>query len=173
MSVLNEGIRHIGQRRMEVLPKHRPPEIEERAGYTVGREFGQVAEHEGVDYGRRDGLDHEPKRPKDGLLVDCSDVALDEEADQIAIMEKLAQIERKKTGLGLDYRRPALVFVRMCHFSHKNSARRRTSPGKMRSYSLSRTYMWSKKAPTRPIKDTSSLSRMRPSMSKALIAPTP
>jgi hypothetical protein len=72
------------------------PAYKKKERNPVGPDISQVAEDEGIHDGRHQGVDDEPKRPENRLLVLGNEVALDEEGDQIPIPNHLAKPQVKK-----------------------------------------------------------------------------
>ena len=68
----------------------------------VGADFGDAAEHDHEHDGGHDGLDKEPQRAENGLLVPGYDIALYEHAVKIAVLPKLSEVNREQAGLGFD-----------------------------------------------------------------------
>ena len=58
----------------------------------VGADFRDSAEHDHEHNSRHDGLDKEPQRAENGLLVPGDNIALHEHAIQIAVLPKLAKV---------------------------------------------------------------------------------
>lgn len=69
----------------EVEPADVAGHVEQGLGHAVGAHLGDAAEHHHVHDDGQDGLDKEPQRTKDGLLVLYDDVTLDEERYQVAV----------------------------------------------------------------------------------------
>ena len=67
-------------------------ECEDEGGEAGGADFGDAAEHDHEHDGGHDGLDKEPQRAENGLLVPGNDIALHEHAVQIAVLPKFAEV---------------------------------------------------------------------------------
>ena len=55
----------------------------------------QIAEYDGKDCRRQQGLYDCPKRSQDRLFVACIEIPLDEQEDQVAVMKRLSDVEIK------------------------------------------------------------------------------
>ena len=100
--VFDERLACLIQAFRKVSPKADACEVKERLREPVGADFGDSAEHDHEHDCGHDGLDKEPQRSENGLLVPSDDVALYEHAVKIAILPKLPKINREQACLGLD-----------------------------------------------------------------------
>lgn len=103
-----EGGAGAGEAGGEVTPKDVAGHVEEHLGQAVGGELGDVAEDDGEHQRGEQRLNQEPQRAKDGLLVARDEIAADEEADQVAIMPDVAQLEIPPHFAGGDDEVPVL-----------------------------------------------------------------
>lgn len=100
------GYRECG---IEVVPKHNPRHVEEGLGSSVGRDAGQATKHKHVHDGGEDGLDEEPQRAEDGLLIHGDNIPLDIHAVEVAVSPDAFQIDVQKVFLGLYFEGPMFV----------------------------------------------------------------
>ena len=102
MLVGGKGVGGLGEAVGEVLPADDAGEVEERLGEAVGGDLRDAAEDDHEHDRGEGGLDEEPRRAEDGLLVLGDDVALDEEGEEVAVVPELAQVEAQEGGAGGD-----------------------------------------------------------------------
>ena len=78
--VFDECLACLVQAFCEVRPEADACEVKERLRESVGADFRDAAEHDHEHDCGHDGLDKEPQRAENGLLVPSDDVALHEHA---------------------------------------------------------------------------------------------
>jgi len=93
MRVLDEGLGGAGEAVGEIAPEHRAGHVKEHGRETVRGKAGDAAEHDGKDKRVQDGLNDEPKRTEDGLLVTGDEIPADKHADQVAVAPDIAQLQ--------------------------------------------------------------------------------
>lgn len=94
--VLNEGVGCLGDTVREILPKTGSGEVEERPGYSIGRNAGYTTENYHIHYYGQRRLHHEPNRSQNGLFVLGDDVALDEQGTEVAVSPQLLEVNGQK-----------------------------------------------------------------------------
>ena len=90
--VFDECFAGLVQTFRKIGPQTNACEVKERLREPVGADFGDAAEHDHEHDGSHDGLDKEPQRAENGLLVLGNDIALHEHAVQIAVLPKFAKV---------------------------------------------------------------------------------
>src|SRR5690554_5015477 len=98
--VLGEGVAGLVEAFGEVVPDDDAAEVEEGHGGAVGAYLGDVAEDYDVDEGGEDGLYDKPDGAEDGLFVHGDDVALDEHAEQVAVLPDFFEVDVEGMALG-------------------------------------------------------------------------
>ena len=93
--VFDECFAGLVQTFRKIGPQANAREVKERLWEPVGADFGDAAEHDHEHDGGHDGLNKEPQRAENGLLVPSDNVALHEHAVQIAVLPKFAKVYRK------------------------------------------------------------------------------
>ena len=114
----DKGVGSLGQAFGEVVPHTGSGEVEERPGYSVGRDAGDAAEHDHVHDDGQGRLHDEPDRSQDGLLVLGDDIALDEETAEVPVLPEFLEVHREEFVFRLDDDVPFLLsrsFVHICH----------------------------------------------------------
>ena len=106
-----EDVAGDGKCGVEVVPEHDTGHVEEGLGGAIGGDACQAAEHEHVHYGGEDGLDEEPQRSKDGLLVYGHDIALHVHVVEVAIAPDAFEVDVQESFLGLDFNGPIFFHV--------------------------------------------------------------
>ena len=107
--IVDESVAGFGQTVGKILPKANTGQIEQRLRQSVGRDLSNTSENDHIHDGRHHGLNQEPKRSEDGLLVLGDDVSFDEEHHKVAVAPDLAEIHAKQFVLRLDDRGPFLL----------------------------------------------------------------
>ncbi len=117
--VFNECFASLVQAFRKIGPQANTREVKERLWQAVGADFRDSAEHDHEHDGGHDGLDEEPQRPENGLLVPSDNVALDEHAVKVAVLPKFAKVYREKACFGLDDDGPLCIHtLQNIYFSH-------------------------------------------------------
>ena len=93
--VFDERFAGLVQAFRKIGPQANACEVKERLREPVGADFRDSAEHDHEHNSGHDGLDKEPQRPENGLLVPSDNVALYEHAVQIAVLPKFAKVYRE------------------------------------------------------------------------------
>jgi len=78
-------------------------------GQAIGGQTGNVAKDDRENEGIEDGLDDEPERAEDGLLVAGDEVSAHEEGDQVAVVPDVAQLQVVPFFAGGDDEVPGVV----------------------------------------------------------------
>lgn len=94
--VLNEGVGSLSDTVREILPKTGSGEVEERPGYSIGRNAGNTTENYHIHYYGQRRLHHEPNRSQNGLFVLGDDVALDEQGTEVAVAPEFLEVNGQK-----------------------------------------------------------------------------
>ncbi len=93
MGVGSESSGGVGEAAGEIAPEHSAGHVEEHLRKTVGGKLGDVAKDDGEYQRGKQRLDDEPQRTKDRLLITRDKVAPHEQADQVAVMPDVAQLQ--------------------------------------------------------------------------------
>lgn len=85
----SKGVRGAVETARKVMPHDRAGHVKEHLRQAVGWQPGNLTEDNGVDQGGEEGLDDEPERTEDGLLVTGDKVAPHKKGDQVAVVPDL------------------------------------------------------------------------------------
>lgn len=109
--VFDERFARLVQTFRKVSPEADACKVKQRLRKSVCADFCDAAEYDHEHDCGHNGLDKEPQRPENGLLVPCDDIALDEHAVKVSILPKFLEIYFEEARLRLDDRGP---FARLC-----------------------------------------------------------
>ena len=119
--IADEGVGRAGQTTGEILPHAGTGEVKQGTGHSVCRNPGDAAEY---DHEHDDGhgrLDDKPGGTQDRLLVLRDDIALDEQAAEVAVAPEFLEVNGQQFVLGLDDDVPFLFLLLQdllfCHIS--------------------------------------------------------
>ncbi len=84
--------------------------IEQDLRDTVRRQVGNVAEDDGIDNGRDERNEQDPRGAEDGLLVNQGEVFFYEHTDEIAVLPQFLQVQVEQPVTGSDMRITDLGF---------------------------------------------------------------
>lgn len=73
----------------KVVPHDGAGHVKEHLGQAVGGQPGNLTKDDGVDQGGEEGLDDEPERTEDGLLVTRDKIPPHKKSDQVAVVPDL------------------------------------------------------------------------------------
>ena len=110
MSVGSKGGGGAGEATGEVMPHNITGHVKEHLRQSIGGELGDVAENDGEDEGGREGLDDEPQRTQDGLLVTRNKIAPHKQSDQVAVVPHVAQLQIPPLFSWSDDQVPGIIF---------------------------------------------------------------
>ena len=86
----------------KIGPDNGAGHIKQERRQVVGGQGCDLPEHHGEDQGRQQGLDQEPQRAEDGLLVIGDEVTPHEQEDQVAVTPDFVQAQVPPGAFGLD-----------------------------------------------------------------------
>ena len=99
----------------EIGPDEVARHVKEELGHAVRGQGGDAAEHHREHQRVQRRLDDDPRRAEHRLLVKQRDVALDQQEDQVAVVQKLAEVDVEPAVARADDRVPLPFGFFQCH----------------------------------------------------------
>ena len=107
-SIILEYGRSFGEAIGEIVPRDDAAHIKQWLWQSIRADTCQVTEYEGKGNRRKQGLDKEPQRAKDSLLIKRNKIPAHQQPKEIPVAPYILEVKRKNGGLWFDDQIPVV-----------------------------------------------------------------